>query len=313
MHRNAKLTPLGRAEMVRRVVDQGVSVKDVAASYGICERTVRKWVKRQAAAGGLEDRSSRPKSSPCRLPVETVKTIVELRRQRWTGARIAAHLGLSRATLSRCLRRAGLNRAADLEPVVPVIRYEKARPGEMLHLDIKKLGRIQRPGHRVTGSRKVRANGRIGWEFVFVAIDDCSRLAFAEICADERQHTAAGFLKAAVAYYAGLGIRVRSIMTDNGACFISQTFAQACAHLGLKHIFTRPYTPRTNGKAERFIQTSLREWAYFASYDHSGARLAALAPWLHHYNWHRPHYSLSLKPPASRLPLSPDDLLKLHT
>jgi transposase InsO family protein len=299
--------------MVRRVVDQGVPVKVVAASFGVCERTVRKWVKRHLAATGLEDRSSRPKASPRCLPPETVNTIVELRRQRWTGARIATHLGLSRATLSRYLRRAGLNRAADLEPVVPVIRYEKARPGELLHLDIKKLGRIQRPGHRVTGSRQVRAHGKIGWEFVFVAIDDCSRLAFAEICADERQHTAATFLKAALAYYAGLGIQVKSIMTDNGSCFISHTFARACAQLGLKHIFTRPYTPRTNGKAERFIQTSLREWAYHASYDHSGARLAALAPWLHHYNWHRPHYSLNLKPPASRLQQSPDDLLKLHT
>jgi transposase InsO family protein len=299
--------------MVRRVVEQGLAVKGVAASFGVCERTVRRWVKRHSSVTGLEDRSSRPAISPRRLPVETANTIVELRRQRWTGARIAAHLGLSRATLSRYLRRAGLNRAADLEPVVPVIRYEKACPGELLHLDIKKLGRIQRPGHRVTGSRLVRAQGTAGWEFVFVAIDDCSRLAFAEICTDERQHTAATFLKAALAYYAGLGIQVKSIMTANGACFISHTFARACAELGLKHIFTRPYTPRTNGKAERFIQTSLREWAYYATYDHSGARLAALAPWLHHYNWHRPHYSLDLKPPASRLQLSPDDLLKLHT
>ncbi len=312
MHRNAKLTPRGRAEMVRCVVGQGLAVKLVAANFCVCERTVRKWVKRHSGTAGLEDRSSQPKHSPRRLPVETVNTIVELRRQRWTGARIAAHLGLSRATLSRYLRRAGLNRAADLEPVVPVIRYEKARPGELLHLDIKKLGRIQRPGHRVTRSRQVRAHGKIGWEFVFVAIDDCSRLAFAEICADERQHTAATFLKAALAYYASLGITVKAIMTDNGACFISHTFARACAQFGLKHIFTRPYTPRTNGKAERFIQTSLREWAYHASYDHSGARLAALAPWLHHYNWHRPHYSLDLKPPASRLQLSPDNLLKLH-
>jgi transposase InsO family protein len=313
MHRNAKLTPRGRAEMVRRVVAEGLAVRVVAASFGVCERTARKWVRRHVSPTGLEDRSSRPGRSPRRLPQETVRTIVELRRQRWTGARIAAHLGLSRATLSRYLRQAGLNRAADLEPVVPVIRYEKARPGELLHLDIKKLGRIQRPGHRVTGSRKVRANGTIGWEFVFVAIDDCSRLAFAEICRDERQHTAVTFLQAALAYYASLGIQVKALMTDNGACFISHTFARACAELGLKHIFTRPYTPRTNGKAERFIQTSLREWAYYASYDHSGARLAALAPWLHHYNWHRPHFSLSLKPPASRLTLSPDDLLKLHT
>jgi transposase InsO family protein len=299
--------------MVRRVIDEGACVKVVAASFGVCERTVRKWVKRHTAATGLEDRSSRPKSSPRRLPVETASTIVELRRQRWTGARIAAHLGLSRATLSRYLRRAGLNRAADLEPLVPVIRYEKAQPGELLHLDIKKLGRILRPGHRVTGSRHVRAHGKIGWEFVFVAIDDCSRLAFAEICVDERQHTAVTFLKAALAYYAGLGIAVKAIMTDNGSCFISHTFARACQQLGLKHIFTRPYTPRTNGKAERFIQTSLREWAYHATYDHSGARLAALAPWLHHYNWHRPHYALSLKPPASRLQLSPDNLLRLHS
>jgi transposase InsO family protein len=165
---------------------------------------------------------------------------------------------------------------------VPIIRYEKAKPGELLHLDIKKLGRIQRPGHRVTGSRLIRAHGTAGWEFVFVAIDDCSRLAFAEICTDERQLTAVNFLKAALVYYAGLGIQVKAIMTDNGSCFISHTFDRACQQLGLKHIFTRPYTPRTNGKAERFIQTSIREWAYYASYDHSRARLAALAPWLHH-------------------------------
>jgi len=299
--------------MVRRVVKEGLAVKAVAANFGVCEHTVRKWVKRHLASTGLKDRSSRPKRSPRRLPAATVNTIVELRRQRWTGARIASHLGLSRATLSRYLRQAGLNRAADLEPVIPVIRYEKARPGELLHLDIKKLGRILRPGYRVTGTRQFRAKGKIGWEFVFVAIDDCSRLAFAEICADERQHTAVTFLTAALAYYAGLGITVKAIMTDNGACFISRIFARACAELGLKHIFTRPYTPRTNGKAERFIQTSLREWAYYASYDHSGARLAALAPWLHHYNWHRPHYALDLKPPASRLKLPPDNLLKLHT
>jgi transposase InsO family protein len=301
--------------MVRRVVECGMAVKVVAAGFGVCERTVRKWVGRSRLeqASALEDRSSRPKASPRRLTVEAQKTLRELRCQRWTGARIAAQLGLSRATVSRYLCRAGLNRASHLEPVVPVIRYEKARPGELLHLDIKKLGRIQRPGHRVTGSRQVRAHGKIGWEFVFVAIDDCSRLAFAEICTDERQHTAVNFLKAALAYYVGLGIHVKAIMTDNGSCFISHTFARACAQLGLKHIFTRPYTPRTNGKAERFIQTSLREWAYYASYDHSGARLAALAPWLHHYNWHRPHYSLNLKPPASRLKLSPDNLLKLHS
>jgi transposase InsO family protein len=299
--------------MVRRVIDEGRAVKEVSANFGVCERTVRKWVKRQRSTTGLDDRSSRPKASPRRLPSETQRTLLELRRQRWTGARIAAHLGLSRATLSRYLRRAGLNRAASLEPVVPVIRYEKARPGELLHLDIKKLGRIQRPGHRVTGSRLVRAHGKIGWEFVFVAIDDCSRLAFAEIGVDERQHTAVNFLKAALVYYTGLGIQVKAIMTDNGSCFISHTFARACQQLGLKHIFTRPYTPRTNGKAERFIQTSIREWAYYASYDHSGARLAALAPWLHHYNWHRPHYALNFKPPASRLKLSQDNLLKLHS
>jgi transposase InsO family protein len=298
--------------MVRRVIDEDATVKVVAASFGVCERTVRKWAGRYRAATGLEDRSCRPKVSPRRLPPETQRTLIELRRQRWTGARIAAHLGLSRATLSRYLRRAGLNRAASLEPVVPVIRYEKATPGELLHLDIKKLGRIQRPGHRFTGSRLVRAHGKVGWEFVFVAIDDCSRLAFAEICADERQHTAVNFLKAALVYYAGLGIQVKAIMTDNGSCFISHTFARACQQLGLKHIFTRPYTPRTNGKAERFIQTSMREWAYYAQYDHSGARLAALAPWLHHYNWHRPHYALKLKPPASRLQLSTDNVLRLH-
>jgi transposase InsO family protein len=261
---------------------------------------------------GLADRSSRPH----RLYRPTLAAIVEkveaLRRQRWTGKQIAVEVGVSPATVSRILRRLGLNRIAALEPAEPVRRYEREHPGELIHIDIKKLGRFERVGHRITGDRSPPNKSRgIGWEFVHVCIDDASRLAFSQILPDERKQSAVGFLHAAVAYYASLGVTVARVMTDNGSCYKSFAFRAACRDLGLRHIRTRPYTPKTNGKAERFIQTALREWAYAQAYPTSQRRAEELPVWLHRYNWHRPHGSLKSKPPISRLALAEDNLLRL--
>jgi transposase InsO family protein len=238
--------------------------------------------------------------------------VVALRRQRCSYAEIALRTGLSRATISRWLRRLGLNRLQRLEPTPPVVRYEREHPGDLLHLDIKKLGRIERAGHRVTGNPRDNVEGA-GWEYLHVGIDDRSRLSVAELYPDECGPSAAGFLRLAVAYYRRFGVTIREIMTDNGSCYRSVLFRATCQQLGLRHIRTRPYTPRTNGKAERFIQTALKEWAYAHSYSHSTERTATLPLWLHRYNWHRPHQSLHMNPPISRLPLSADNLVRLHT
>jgi transposase InsO family protein len=233
--------------------------------------------------------------------------------QRWTGKQIAAETGVSPATVSRILKRLGLNRIQALEPAEPVRRYEREQPGELIHIDIKKLGRFERVGHRITGDRKGQSNSRgVGWEFVHVCIDDASRVAFSQILPDEKKASAVAFLKAAVAYYASLGVRLARVMTDNGPCYKAFDFRGACRDLGLKHIRTKPYTPKTNGKAERFIQTALREWAYAQAYPTSDRRAEELPIWLHRYNWHRPHGSLKSKPPISRLALAEDNLLRLH-
>jgi transposase InsO family protein len=316
VHKNARLAPAGREGMVRRAVEGGQTAKALSAAVGVCPRTVRKWVERFRAEGvaGLRDRSSRPHRLRRPTPPEAVARIEALRRQRWTGAQIARETGVSTATVSRVLRRLGLNRLAALEPAQPVRRYERETPGELIHIDIKKLGRFNRTGHRITGDRTGQSKSRgVGWEFVHVCIDDASRLAYVEIKKDERKASAVAFLKAAVAYYAQLGVTVERVMTDNGSCYKSRAFARACKRLGLKHIRTRPYTPKTNGKAERFIQTALREWAYAKAYNHSNERGAELPLWLHRYNWHRPHGSLDAMPPVSRLGLSGNNLLRLHT
>jgi transposase InsO family protein len=316
VHKNARLTPAGREGMVRRAVEGGQTAKALSAAVGVCPRTVRKWVERFRAEGvaGLRDRSSRPHRLRRPTPPEAVARIEALRRQRWTGAQIARETGVSTATVSRVLRRLGLNRLAALEPAQPVRRYERETPGELIHIDIKKLGRFNRTGHRITGDRTGQSKSRgVGWEFVHVCIDDASRLAYVEIKKDERKASAVAFLKAAVAYYAQLGVTVERVMTDNGSCYKSRAFARACKRLGLKHIRTRPYTPKTNGKAERFIQTALREWAYAKAYNHSNERGAELPLWLHRYNWHRPHGSLDAMPPVSRLGLSGNNLLRLHS
>jgi len=315
LHRNARTTPASRAEMVRRVLGEGQPPAVVARAFGVELKTVKKWVARFEAEGpaGLEDRSSRPHRLREQTPPEAVERIIALRRERLPGKEIAAETGVSRSTVSRILQTAKLSRARDLDPPAPVIRYERKAPGEMIHIDIKKLGRFDKPGHRVTGDKTGQTKGRVGWEFVHVCIDDHSRVAFSQIHPDETQHSAVPHLKAAVAYYASLGVTVSRVMTDNGACYKSHAFRDACAELGLKHIRTKPYTPKTNGKAERFIQTSLREWAYAKAYPSSDHRAADLPAWLHRYNWHRPHGGIGSKAPISRLGLAEDNLMRLHS
>jgi transposase InsO family protein len=315
IHKNARLTPHSRAELVRRVTVDGQSAVAVAAAFGVTVKTASKWVARYKAEGltGLADRSSRPDRLFRPTPAAIVARVEALRRQRFTGQQIAAEVGISPATVSRILRRLGLNRIAALEPAAPVRRYERQNPGELIHIDIKKLGRFERVGHRITGDRRQGNSRGAGWEFVHVCIDDASRLAFSQILPDERKESAVTFLKAAVAYYASLGVTIARVMTDNGSCYRSRAFRDACRDLGLRHIRTRPYTPKTNGKAERFIQTALREWAYAQAYPNSDRRDAELPIWLHRYNWHRPHGSLKSKPPISRLALDYDNLLRLHT
>ncbi|HYC63788.1 MAG TPA: IS481 family transposase [Reyranellaceae bacterium] len=315
IHKNARLTPLGRERIVSMIVG-GQTPQAVAAAVGVCPRTVRKWVRRYQEEGlaGLQDRSSRPHRLHRPTPQATVDRIEALRRQRLTGKAIASEVGVSPATVSRVLKRLGLNRLSALEPAEPVRRYQRERPGELLHLDIKKLGRFSTPGHRARGKRSHQwRNPGAGWEYVHVAVDDASRIAFSRILKTERKGCAVAFLKAAVAYYASLGVTIERVMTDNGACYRSSRFRNTCRRLGLKHIYTRPYTPRTNGKAERFIQTALREWAYARAYDTSRQRAAELPYWIHRYNWHRPHGSIGAVPPISTLRLTRNNLLRLHT
>ncbi|ETH15671.1 transposase, IS481 family [Bordetella pertussis STO1-SEAT-0007] len=292
-HKHARLTFLRRLEMVQQLIAHQVCVSEAARAYGVTAPTVRKWLGRFLAQGqaGLADASSRPTVSPRAIAPAKALAIVELRRKRLTQARIAQALGVSASTVSRVLARAGLSHLADLEPAEPVVRYEHQAPGDLLHIDIKKLGRIQRPGHRVTGNRRDTVEGA-GWDFVFVAIDDHARVAFTDIHPDERFPSAVQFLKDAVAYYQRLGVTIQRLLTDNGSAFRSRAFAALCHELGIKHRFTRPYRPQTNGKAERFIQSALREWAYAHTYQNSQHRADAMKSWLHHYNWHRPHQGI---------------------
>jgi transposase InsO family protein len=313
IHNNARLTPRGRAELVRRVLVEGQSPKMVAHDLGVDRKTVRKWCARfqTEGAAGLLDRSSRPHRLRQPTPEAVVERITALRRQRWTGEQIARQVDVSPATVSRVLRRLGLSRLKDLVPAAPIRRYERAAPGELIHIDIKKLGRFDRVGHRITRDRTRESRGA-GWEFVHVCLDDASRIAFAQVLPDERQESAVAFLQAALAYYASLGVSVLRVMTDNGSCYRSRAFARTCRRLELKHLRTRPYTPRTNGKAERFIQSALREWAYARPYPTSDQRAAELPAWLHRYNWHRPHGGIKSQTPISRLGLPEDNLLSLH-
>jgi len=315
-HKNARLTPKGREEMVRAVVDYGLSKAAAARQFNTTAKTVAKWVERFRALGveGLRDRSSRPLSSNSQTSLATCAVIEALRRQRYTGRQIALETKVSPATVSRVLRRLDLNRLAALEPAEPVRRYERERPGELIHIDIKKLGKFNQIGHRITGDRKGQSNSRgVGWEYVHVCVDDASRVAFAKVMPTEKKRCAVAFLRAALAYYAGLGIKVERVMTDNGSCYRSFAFRKACKRLRLRHIRTKPYTPRTNGKAERFIQTSLREWAYAYADENSDQRRQRLPTWLHRYNWHRPHAGIDGETPISRLALTENNVLRFHS
>ena len=314
IHKNARLTPLLREELARKVVSQGATLNSAAAEFKVSTRTAAKWAARYQAEGaaGLGDRPSRPHRLRHPTPPELVLQVEHLRRLRWTGYRIAQATGLSPATVSRILQRLKLNRIRDLEPASPVIRYEHEAPGDLLHLDIKKLGRIGCVGHRIHGDRKRNAR-HVGWEFVHVAIDDHSRIAFSQVLPNEKGLSAAAFLLAALRYYAQLGISIRRLLTDNGPCYQSRALRQVCQQYGIRHLRTKPYTPRTNGKAERFIQTALREWAYARAYEHSDQRTQHLPRWLHDYNWHRPHASLNGAPPISRSGLDRNNLLRQHS
>jgi transposase InsO family protein len=313
MHKNARTTPRSRGQIVERVRSGQESPATVAAAVGVSARTVHKWVARYAAEAepGLADRSCRPQRSPGATPPLLASWVERLRRQRWTGAEIAQALQLSASTVARLLRRQGLARLRALEPPVPVQRYQWARPGGLLHLDVKKLGRIGRVGHRISGDRRSRVRG-IGWEYVHVAIDDASRLAYVEVLRDEGGVTTTQFLWRARAWFRRHGVRVRRVLTDNGSGYVSDRFARLCRSAGVRHLRTRPYTPRTNGKAERFIQTLLREWAYRRAYPSSRHRTEALPAWLYYYNWERGHGALHGRPPMSRL-VAPNNLLAVHS
>ena len=313
-HKNARLTYARRMELVEDITERGLSPCAAAATHGVTAPTARKWLGRYLAHGvvGLADRSSRPALSPRAIPAGKALAIVELRRKRLTQARIAWALGVAISTVSRVLRRAGLSHLRDLEPAEPIVRYEHEHPGDLVHIDTKKLGRIERPSHRVTGDRRDSVDGA-GWEFLFVAVDDHARIGFTDVYQDEKTGSAIQFLQNMRAYFKSLGVTVRRLLTDNGSAFRSRKFAAACQQLGIEHKFTRAYRPQTNGKAERFIQSALREWAYGFTYQNSNQRTEALDAWIHHYNWHRPHQGIHGVAPMARLSPSRNNLLTLHT
>jgi transposase InsO family protein len=301
-HQNARTTFHSRVLMVKRVMEQGMSPRMVAEQLGVNASTVYKWLRRYREGGlaALPDRSSRPHKSPKRLPVERVASLAALRRMRMSSPAIALALSLPVSSVTNELRRLGLNKLSRLEPKPPVLRYEHQAPGDMVHLDIKKLGRIDGVGHRITGDRSKCKRGA-GWEYLHVCVDDHSRLAYTELLPDEKATTSTNFLLRAAAWLQGYGVKVNRVLTDNGSSYRSRLFLNACQDLGARPIKTRPYTPRTNGKAERFIQTTLKEWAYKQAYESSAEREACLPVWLHDYNYTRPHASLNHKPPISRL------------
>jgi len=304
VHKNARMTVHGRLLLVQRVRDAGWRVVDAAVAAGVSERTAYTWLKRfrDGGAPALHDRSSAPARSPARWPAEVIATIERLRRQRWSGPRIARALGRPGSTVGSVLRRLGLGRLSALEAPPPAVRYERAAAGELLHIDSKKLGKIAGRGHRVSGDRRGHRARGIGWEYLHVAIDDASRLAYTELLPDERGATCAAFLARAAAWFASLGVRIERVMTDNALAYThSAAFQAVIANLGARHLTTQPYQPRTNGKAERFIQTALREWLYGKPYASSTERLRDMPAWLHWYNHHRPHAGIRAATPASRL------------
>ena len=314
LHANAPLGPKGRAIMVRRVLEEGIALTEAAEAAGVSARTAHKWVRRYRAEGeaGLLDRSSAPKRVHNATAPERVEAIAALRRLRMTGPEIAELLEMATSTVSAVLKRIGLGRLSALAPPEPPNRYQRSRPGELIHIDVKKLGRIgpNGAGHRVTGRRignraATDAAGRrrrqVGWECVHVCVDDATRLAYSEVLPDEKTRTVIGFLRRAVAFYGSHGVTVERLMTDNGSAYRSAAHSLACRAMGIKHIRTQPYRPRTNGKAERFIRTMLREWAYAAVYGSSPERAAALSGWIERYNFRRRHGALGHQPPIQRL------------
>jgi transposase InsO family protein/transposase len=306
LHANAAVSLIKRRQIVCRVLEQGWSIAEAARAAEISPKTCGKWVSRYRELGecGLLDRSSAPALVANRTCERRIEAITALRRLRFTGPEIAETLGMPLSTVSGILTRIGLGKLGRLG-LEPAERYERERPGELIHIDVKKLGRIARPGHRVLGRQSAGGHHRRayeqGWEFVHVAIDDCTRLAYAEVLPDEKASTAIAFLRRAIAFYRRHGIRVERLITDNGPAYRSTIHALACRALGIRHLRTRPYRPQTNGKAERFIRTMLGGWAYGAIYRHSSDRTAALDGWLWHYNHHRRHAALGHKPPITRL------------
>jgi transposase-like protein len=308
LHANAPLGPKGRSVMVSRVLQQGWSVTEAAVAAGVSDRTCCKWLARYRKQGdlGLVDRSSAPVVVANRTDELRVQAIAAIRRLRFTGPEIAEVLGMPLSTVSGILKAIGMGKLGRLG-LEPPVRYERAFPGELIHIDVKKLGRIGRPGHRVLGqpARAVKGHHRkryeLGWEFVHIAIDDATRLAYVEVLEDEKALTAVAFLRRAIAHFASHGIVVQRLITDNGNAYRSAVHAIACRALGIRHLRTRPYRPQTNGKAERFIRTMLGSWAYGAIYRDSSERNAALPGWLDFYNRRRPHSALSHKPPIARL------------
>lgn len=308
MHSNARTTPRSRAVMVEQVLVDGVTLKAAAAAFSVTPKTVKKWVDRYRAEGpnGLACRSSRPRHSPRKTPPHRCRQAIVLRAQGITYAEISEHTRLSEATLSRILRA-----HRNSPPTEAAKRYERDRPGDLLHFDIKQLGRIVEPGHRVTGDRRDHKHG-VGWEYVHVCIDDHSRFTHAVVRDDQCKDSAISFLEQVVKHYRSMGITINQVMTDNGPCYRSEAFRKACVKLGVKHLYIQPYRPQTNGKAERVIQSATREWAYAKTYQNSAERTKALSSWLQRYNWRRPHRSLKRKTPVSRLNVE-YNVLTTHT
>jgi transposase InsO family protein len=305
IHKNARLTRQGRCLLVRRVDELGWQMAEAANAAGISQRQGDRWLARYRSGGtaALGDRSSAPGCCKHRIGAERISELTALRGQRMSGPAIARQLAMPVSTVGAILRRLGLGKLAALEPKPVIVRYERQRPGELIHIDSKKLGRIAGIGHRITGRTPGAVNRHhgIGWEALHVCIDDATRLGYSEILPDERKESAVGFLERALGWLTRQGVTVERVMTDDGSAYLSRDFRAAVTAAGLKHKRTRPYTPRTNGKAERFIQTSLREWAYTQPYASSQERCAALTPWLDHYNTARPHAALGHHPPATRL------------
>ena len=310
-HQGARLTVHSRELIVARRAE-GRAVRQIAEEFGVSVRTIHKWLRRyrEGGHGALGNGGSAPARRPTRLGEDRIALILDLRRRfRMTAAAIAERLGLARSTVARWLARLGVGRRSALDPPLPVRRYQREKPGELIHIDIKKLGRFHRPGHRVTGSRTKGSSRGAGWDFVHVAVDDATRLAYVEVLPDERKESATAFLSRALTWFAARGIRIERVMTDNGSCYRSRMFGALMRDRSIRHIRTRPYTPKTNGKAERFIQTLIREWAYGATYVSSAARNHDLHRWLDWFNRRRPHSALRGQPPALAL----NNLMRSHS